>query len=185
MTKHTISFLKEGERIEKIVHRHWIVFVFKLVYLLVLLLSTMIILLVSEKIIWIFGSSLFWWALSLYWLFFLTFILLSWINDELDLFIITNERIIGIEQIGALTRTVTECSLDRVQEVNAETSWVLQTLFGYGHIHIHTASEHSDMIVRFAPHPIDNGRKINTIINEYHKSKSISVEDAIKNAISA
>lgn len=55
-------------------------------------------------------------------MFFLTFILLSWINDELDLFLITDQRIIGIEQISALSRRVTECGLNRVQEVNAEVT---------------------------------------------------------------
>lgn len=65
----------------------------------------------------------------MYWIIFLTFILIDWINDELDIFIITDSRVIGIEQISALSRNVTECSLDRVQEVNAHTSGILQTIF--------------------------------------------------------
>lgn len=108
--------------------------------------------------------------LCLYWMFFLTFILVSWINDELDLFLITDQRIIGIEQVSALTRRVSECGLNRVQEVNAEVAGILQTVLHYGHVHIHTASENSDMIVSFAPHPVENGNRINTIINEYRSS---------------
>ena len=57
--------------------------------------------------------------------------LLNWINDELDLFIITDSRIISIDQISALSRSVSECSLDRVQEVNAHTAGILQTIFGF------------------------------------------------------
>lgn len=110
--------------------------------------------------------------MSVYWMFFLTFVLLSWINDELDLFLITDQRIIGIEQISALSRRVSECGLNRVQEVNAEVTGILQTVFHYGHVHIHTASEHSDMIVSFAPNPVENGNRINTIINEYRSSHS-------------
>jgi uncharacterized membrane protein YdbT with pleckstrin-like domain len=97
----------------------------------------------------------------------LTFILLDWINDELDLFIITDSRVIGIEQVSVLSRTVSECSLDRVQEVNAHTAGILQTIFNYGDVHIRTASETSNMIVSYAPDPVENARRINNIIQEY------------------
>jgi len=130
----------------------------------------------KDGLVSLFGGAIFWAFISIYWIFFLTFIFLSWVNDELDLFIITNERIIWIEQISALSRKVTECSIDRVQEVNAETSGILQTLLWYGHVHIHTASEHSDMIVLYAPHPIENARKINSHIQE---SRAMSRKDTI------
>lgn len=65
---------------------------------------------------------------------------------------------------------MSECGLNRVQEVNAEVAGILQTVLHYGHVHIHTASEHSDMIVSYAPHPVENGNRINTIINEYRST---------------
>ncbi len=104
---------------------------------------------------------------------FLTFILLSWINNELDLLIITDQRIIGIDQISSLSRRVSECGLDRVQEVNAEVNGILQTILHYGHIHIHTASENSDMIISYAPNPVENGNRINTIISEYRAHHNV------------
>jgi uncharacterized membrane protein YdbT with pleckstrin-like domain len=161
------SQIRPGEHIIMMLHRHWIVFAFKAGYILGLLITTWIILLMQSKIIFIFGTAIFWGGLSIYWMLFLTFILLSWINDELDLFIITDQRIIGIDQVSSLSRRVTECGLDRVQEVNAEVTGVLQTILGYGHVHIHTASEHSDMVIGFAPDPVANGNKINSIISEY------------------
>jgi uncharacterized membrane protein YdbT with pleckstrin-like domain len=104
----------------------------------------------------------------------LTFIYLSWINDELDLFIITNIRVIGIEQISVLSRTVTECGLDRIQEVNAKVAGILETIFGYGRVDIHTASEHSDMVVSMAPNPVENARLINNVIQEFRTKHVIS-----------
>lgn len=98
---------------------------------------------------------------------FLTFILIDWMGDELDMFIITDSRVIGIEQLSVLSRSVSECGLDRVQEVNAHTAGVLQTIFNYGDVHIRTASETSNMIVKYAPDPIENARRINNIIQEY------------------
>lgn len=175
--KENVTFLKDSEQIKMVVHRHWIVFIFKIIYILFLIASSILVFFISDKLIGILGTGLFWGFMSLYWIFFLTFIFLSWINDELDLFIITNERIIGIEQLGPLSRKVSECNLDRVQEVNAEISGIMQTIFGYGHIHIHTASEHSDMIVYFAPHPIESGRRINGIISEFRTSHQIPPDE--------
>lgn len=166
----TASQMRQGEQLLMMLHRHWIVFVFKLTYIFGLLITTGILFFMKWTLVSIFGSALFWGGISLYWMFFLTFILISWINDELDLFLITDQRIIGIEQVWALSRRVTECGLNRVQEVNAEVTGILQTVLGFGHVHIHTASEHSDMIVSFAPEPVQNGNRINTIINEYRST---------------
>jgi len=41
---------------------------------------------------------------------------------ELDLYIITNKRIIGLEEVAFLDRHISECALEKVQEVNAKTS---------------------------------------------------------------
>jgi Bacterial PH domain len=165
--KEHIPFLKDSEHIVMILHRHWIIFIFKILYIIFLVLSSILIIMIREEIMSFIGGGLFWGFMSLYWIFFLTFIFLSWVTDELDIFIITNERIIGIDQISALSRTVSECSIDRVQEVNAEVSGILQTIFSYGHVHIHTASEHSDMTISFAPNPVENARQINNVIHEF------------------
>lgn len=167
------SQIRPDEKVLMTLHRHWILFVFEIGYMLILIVSTLIIWFMKSKLIFIFGTAIFWGGLSIYWILFLTFILLSWINDELDLFIITDQRIIGIDQVSSLSRRVTECSLDRVQEVNAEVTGILQTIFHYGHVHIHTASEHSDMIVSYAPDPVENGNRINTIISEYRSNHNI------------
>jgi uncharacterized membrane protein YdbT with pleckstrin-like domain len=106
-----------------------------------------------------------------------TFILIDWINDELDIIIITDSRVISIEQISALSRTVTECALDRVQEVTAHTAGIFQTIFGFGDVHIHTASESSHMIVSYSPDPIENSRRINNIIQEY-RSKNTDIPNS-------
>ena len=51
------------------------------------------------------------------------------------------------EQLADDARGSLGAGLDRVQEVNAEVTGILQTILRFGHVHIHTASENSDMIV--------------------------------------
>ncbi len=175
----TASQMRPGEHLIMKLHRHWIVFAFKMGYIIGLIATTIIIFSMKANLITLFGTALFWGVVSLYWMFFLTFILVSWINDELDLFLITDQRIIGIEQLSALSRRVSECGLNRVQEVNAEVTGILQTIFHYGHVHIHTASENSDMIVSFAPNPVENGNRINSIINDYRSSHASTKESTL------
>ncbi len=165
-----ISLLRPNERVMMTLHRHWIILVVHFSYIFTLVITSGFLLTYGSSIMLLTGGALYWGGLSLFWIVFLTFILLNWINDELDLFIVTDSRIIGIDQISALSRNVTECSLDRVQEVNAHTSGVLQTLFGFGDVHIHTASEASNMVIHYAPDPVENARRINNIINEFRNT---------------
>lgn len=52
----------------------------------------------------------------------LQYIFINWVNDELDILILTNKRIIALEQIKFLDRKLSQASIDQVQEVNASTS---------------------------------------------------------------
>jgi hypothetical protein len=52
---------------------------------------------------------------------FLLYIYILWMSYELDLFIITNKRIIFLEQVSFLDRHFSECFFEKVQEVNAKT----------------------------------------------------------------
>jgi uncharacterized membrane protein YdbT with pleckstrin-like domain len=174
--KEYISLLRENEKIMMTLHRHWVILVFHFLYFIALFLTTWIMLRYQWIITDIVGGSLYWAGICLYWILFLTFIVVDWINDELDLFIITDVRIISIEQISVLSRNVTECQLDRVQEVNAHTSGIFQTIFGYGDVHIHTWSEASNMIVKYAPDPIESSRRINNIIQEYRSTKTVIID---------
>lgn len=175
LNKEQVSLLRENEHIILTLHRHWIILVFHFLYFVALFGTSAVLLNYQTPIIDLFWSGLYWWGISLYWILFLTFILLNWINDELDLFIITDSRVIGIDQISTLARSVSECSLDRVQEVNAHTAGIFQTIFGFWDVHIHTASETSNMVIKYAPDPIENARRINNVIQEYRKSHEVRV----------
>lgn len=71
----------------------------------------------------------------------------------LDTWICTNERIINIEQQGLFQRVASELDLSSVQDVTAEISGVLETLFQYGDVEIQTAGEKEHFEFRHVPHP--------------------------------
>jgi len=67
------------------------------------------------------------------------FLYISWLNHELDLFVITNNRVICIEQKSFLNRAVGECTLDKIQEVSIETKGFFANVLDYGTVTLKTA----------------------------------------------
>ncbi|HCC83972.1 TPA: hypothetical protein DEP96_03945 [Candidatus Uhrbacteria bacterium] len=70
----------------------------------------------------------------------------------LDVWIVTTERVINIEQHGLFSRTVSELRLNQVQDITSETSGFLGTFLTYGNVFIQTAAERE----RFQFKNIDN-----------------------------
>ena len=59
----------------------------------------------------------------------------------LDMWIVTNERIINIEQRGLFSRVVSEMRLNQVQDISSHTHGFLETFLTYGDVTIQTAGE--------------------------------------------
>lgn len=114
-----------------VIRRHWIVFTYVFVYVFTLVLSTAFILFFRDSISTIIPDGLLHLILVVYWMIFLMVIYITWINNELDLIIITNKRIIGIDQVAFLLREFSECPLERVQEINAQTKGLLAEIFNF------------------------------------------------------
>lgn len=81
------------------------------------------------------------------------FIFQSFIDYWLDAFILTDKRILDIEQKGLFNRTVSELRLYRTQDVTAEVKGILHTLLDYGDIHVQTAGEVERFKFEDIPHP--------------------------------
>ena len=78
---------------------------------------------------------------SLIYLFWVRGIFTMWLDYYLDVWVVTNKRIIRIEHVGMFHRKVSEQELSRVQDVTTETSGFLQTVMKFGNIKVQTAAE--------------------------------------------
>lgn len=116
---------------------------------------------------------------TMLWIISLITLYIEWLNYELDTFIITNNRIIWIEQISFLNRTVSECNLAQVQEVNSQTKWFFANLFNYWDLSIQTAWNITKLTMRMCPDPIHEAWKILNIIEEYKEDKIKKIENDI------
>jgi len=76
---------------------------------------------------------------SLYYFFFLFFLLIEWMDYYFDAWIITDRRLIDVEQVGLFRRSVSETRLEKIQDVTFEIKGLFGTLFHYGSINVQTA----------------------------------------------
>jgi hypothetical protein len=97
---------------------------------------------------------------SMYFLSIWLFAFLEFTDYYLDTWIITNERIINIEQEGLFNRTASELDLAAVQDTTAEIRGIWQTLFTYGQVYIQTAGEKG----RFHFKNIDNPEHVKELV---------------------
>ncbi len=79
--------------------------------------------------------------LTMYLLFYVRFI-----DYYLDLWIVTNDRIIDVEQHNLFSRSITELDLFRIQDVTVETHGFFPTLVNYGDVSVKTASSNTHIV---------------------------------------
>ncbi|MFA4930447.1 MAG: PH domain-containing protein [Patescibacteria group bacterium] len=72
---------------------------------------------------------------------------------SLNVFIITTDRIIDMDQVGFFSKTVSETTYDKVQDVSYTIKGISQTLFHYGNVVIQTAGQQVNLELTSVKHP--------------------------------
>lgn len=160
--------LQPGERVIRIVRQHWFVLAFKLVPYMVLAFVPAALSVFLSFISAMAGASgtgsnavsflsddskqlltgfylLFLWmgAFST----FTRYMLTQWV--------ITNTRIVDIQQRTLFSRNVSSFLLARIQDVTTDVDGFLPTLIGFGKLKVQTAGQDEDFFFYDVPHPQD------------------------------
>ena len=152
--------LRPWEEVKMVIRRHWIVFVMLWIYAILGLFINLSLYILFWSTLWINIFSI------IYLSWFLVFMYIEWINHELDMYVITNSRIIWIEQIWFLNREVSQCALGDVQEVNSKTKWFLPNMLNYWSLTIQTAWNASNFHMDYVPDSLQVARKVLNIVEE-------------------
>ncbi|MFZ6035529.1 MAG: PH domain-containing protein [Patescibacteria group bacterium] len=107
---------------------------------------------------------------GLYYLYLLLFMYHAWIDYYLDVWVITDRRIIATDQRGLFHRQIAELQLDKIQDVSSDIHGLFPTLFNYGRIHIQTASEQDKFSFEEVPKAEHVARRILQLHQEYIRS---------------
>jgi hypothetical protein len=114
---------------------------------------------------------LFWWLMLYH----------SWLDYFLDIWIVTNHRVLNIEQRGLFNRAVAEHKLFRIQDVMSEQKGIIPTFLDYGEIHIQTASSEKIVVFKQVPKPHHVARQIIKLV-EHHKKIMAKVMEKMDKA---
>lgn len=101
---------------------------------------------VEKPSVLVFFVSL--WGLLL-WLRFFSF----WSDHHLDGWILTNKRVIDVEQRGFFRRDIASFRLERIQDVTTEVRGILATILKFGEVHVQTAGTDREFVLKNATNP--------------------------------
>ena len=148
---------KSYEHIQYVLHRHPLTFL-PTVFLFFILASLPLVLYYLFPTVFqnSEGTPLFILSIlgaSLYYIGLLTFFFIEFVLYYLDVWVVTNDRIIDVDQISLFSRTISELDLASIQDVTTDIKGFFPTLFNYGEVIVKTASDNPNIIFHQVPHP--------------------------------
>jgi hypothetical protein len=158
--------LDEGEKVLVIIRKHWLPLAIQACVLALGVVVPFLVLqflpqeifaplnaLPHANYIVIFSYSA--WMLLLWVSFFVL-----WTKYYLDVWVVTNRRIIDIDQESLFHRKLVSARLEKVQDAHVEVEGVIATFFGYGTLTLYTAGENPDIVIDNAAHPYEAKEKL-------------------------
>lgn len=169
--------LSSDEKVVLKVHRHKLVLVFKSFFLILFVLLPPLLFWSVGQVGPIKGNELALF-LSVYsailligWMIFF----IIWTDYYLDVLIVTDKRIIDIEQRGFFKREVSTVRLESIEDITINVSGVVATFLDYGTLKLQTAAENREFIIYDVPHP----NQIKSTIYEL-QNKQIQAPKSVK-----
>jgi len=159
--------LEEDEKIIKIAHKHWFILLARGISIAISALAPLLGLIVVVTLAQKYESAITidFATYTAHFIYFYAFWLLlnwmalahMWTMHYLDIWVVTNRRIIVIDQVSLFRRHIGSFRLERLQDVNIEINGIIATFMGYGIIEAETASNNheSEFRTRHMPHPRD------------------------------
>ncbi len=146
--------LEDDEKILSLVRRHWFVLFVEIFGVLVIALLPFFSFYIVTRLIDLSETEIFSYIdiyraelifISALW-FLMHWMTMAtiWTDYYLDLWPVTNKRIISIEQKGLFRREIGSFRLERLQDMQVEIDGIIQTFLDFGTVEAETASGSSD-----------------------------------------
>jgi hypothetical protein len=148
----------DDEIVLAFLRRHWFVmFLNAVLFLILMVLPIAIYSLIPAQLLgWIDGTpweGLIVMFLGAYYLMMWLFFFAALVDYYLDVWIVTSERIIDIQQISLFRHVVAEQRIVRVQDVTSSVRGIVPTFMNYGNVNIQTAGEQERFVFEQVPNP--------------------------------
>lgn len=106
------------------------------------------------------------------WLLFLwIFFFIQWTKYFLDVWYVTQKRIIDVDQKAIFHREISNLRFDKIQDISIEVTGFIATMLNFGDIRVQTAAEDSS---EFSMKSVRNPEHVKKIIFSQHNSELVS-----------
>ncbi len=161
---------EKEEKVFLLIRKHWFNYVpfagIGLIMIIPAILGIYYFFVYSQSIDGLLGIS-FIMLMSMYLLFAIGLQLYGFVSYYLDVYIVTDRRIVDIDQAGFFHRQISELHLHQVQDVNARINGIFPTLLHFGDVLIQTAGERENFQFLSIPNPYLVAKRIINL-HEHH-----------------
>ncbi|MEK7185607.1 MAG: PH domain-containing protein [Patescibacteria group bacterium] len=171
--------LDPGEKIIFEVRRHWFVFWMQSTGIILGAFGPLLIWAVASdflpaKIVQTFNANLavVFFLYSLWLLLFWVLFFIKWTNYYLDVWYITEKRIIDVDQKSLFHREVSNLRFDKIQDISIEVNGIIPTFLDFGDIRVQTAAEDSRS---FQIKNVAQPEKMRSVIFSHHNREGDKV----------
>ncbi len=185
MERGVIFQLDEGEKVIDVIRRHWIAFLIPSVVTFIMLLIFIIGMIFLLKLTGgsdasvnaSIGRGLILIIGSMYLLSLIAYFYISWLDYYLDIFIITNQRIIRLEQIVLFGRKISKASFHHIQDASSSVKGAINSILDVGTLFVETAGERENFSFQYVRNPNSIASKILDL------QEKVWEEEGIKNEL--
>lgn len=172
--------IKPYEKIVYVIRRHWLTYIPTILsFTFMAAIPFITYFMINDEIMFLladeYSRAITVMLLSVYELSIALFFYSSFLMYYLDMMIITNDRLVQIQQKTLFSRSVSELDLYRVQDISSDISGVIPTMIGYGLLKIQTAGERQNFTFESVPRVNEVRRHIIELAEQDRKYHSAQV----------
>lgn len=170
--------LNEDEEIDSILRHHKFTFFAAFVKIIILPIAVLVFIYMFGfvKFLNLFNSFILSWIFLIIFIVWATYSFYQWFVWYFDVAVLTNQRVIVIEQKKLFEKTISEANLDKIQDITTNISGLLPTLLGYGSVIVQTASEANNLTLKDIAKPQSVQQKILHLKDIQEDDKETAVE---------
>lgn len=169
---------KEHEEVKVFTRRHWWVLLAPTLGFIIFSIIPVFLIILAGR--WIIEYDLGAW-IGLAWI---IYIMLLWFGlfykltmHTLDVWIVTDERVIDSMQLGLFRRKVSELHLESIQDVSVRTNGFIQSYFNFGNVEIQTGAPEQRFLFREVPRPLEIKDTIMAVAKQYDRDRLKGLDD--------
>ncbi|MEK7583136.1 MAG: PH domain-containing protein [Patescibacteria group bacterium] len=164
-TEYTFEGKKSYESVLLLLHRHWFVLFVQIVgFALMALIPLILSILIGYVRVSLPFAEYYSLLTAIFYLFWWYGLFYTITMYLLDVWIVTDHRVIDSEQHGFFRRTVAELHLSKIQDISVDITGVIPTFLDYGNLEVQTAGTSEKFFFKQIPHP----NQVKDIIMEAH-----------------